>query len=64
MNVKIARIKKKLTQGQVCETVGICRSVLSRIENGNDMNVSKELMLKLAATLDADVQTLFFSEES
>lgn len=64
MNVKIARLKKKLTQQQVCEAVRISRSILSRIENGDDMKASKELMLKLAAVLDTDVQTLFFSEDN
>ncbi len=61
MNVMIARKKKKLTQKQICEAVGISRSVLSKIENGEDMRVPKELMLKLAEALDTDVQTLFFS---
>lgn len=64
MNVKIARIKKKLTQEQVCEVIGIGRTTLSRIENGKDSNVSKEIMLKLAAVLDSSVMHLFFSDEN
>lgn len=63
MNVKIARIKKKLTQDQVCEAVGIGRTTLSRIENGKDLNVSKEVMLKLAEILESSVMYLFFSDE-
>lgn len=63
MNVMIARKRKQLTQDQVCEKVGIGRSTLSKIENGKDLNVTKELMLKLAEALETDVQTLFFSEE-
>lgn len=63
MNVMIARKRKKLTQDQVCEAVGIGRTTLSRIENGKDANVSKEVMLKLASVLDTTVDYLFFSEE-
>lgn len=62
MNVMIARKRKKLTQQQVCEATGVCRSILSRIENGNDKNISKEVMLKLAAVLDSSVTELFFAE--
>ena len=63
MNVMIARKKKKLTQDQVCKEVGISRAYLSKIENGHDSNVSKEVMLKLANALDSTVEYLFFSEE-
>lgn len=63
MNVMIARKKKHLTQDQVCEAVGISRPYLSRIENGKDTKVTKELMLKLASVLDTSVQYLFFSED-
>lgn len=61
-NIMVARKKKKLTQAQLCEKVGICRKSLSEIENGKDLNVTKELMIKLAEALETDVQTLFFSE--
>lgn len=64
MNVMIARKRKKLTQDQVCEAAGIGRSTLSKIENGKDANVSKEVMLKLASVLDCTVEFLFFSEEN
>ena len=64
MNVMIARKKMKLTQDQVCEAAEISRSTLSKIENGKDSNVSKEIMLKLASVLDSTVEYLFFSEES
>lgn len=59
----IARKRKKLTQDQVCEAAGISRTYLSKIENGKDAHVSKEVMLKLASVLDASVHYLFFSDE-
>lgn len=63
LNVMIARKRKKLTQNQVCEAAGISRPYLSKIENGKDATVSKEIMLKLASVLDSTVEYLFFSEE-
>ncbi len=63
MNVKLARIKQRLTQEELCKRVGICRSQLSRIENGNDHKVTKEVMLKLSQELHTDIQCLFFSKE-
>ena len=63
LNVMIARKRKKLTQDQVCEATGISRAYLSKIENGKDAHVSKEVMLKLASVLDSTVDYLFFSEE-
>lgn len=62
MNVMIARKKKKLTQAEVCKAVGIGRSTLSKIENGQDKDVSKEVMIKLANVLGSTVEYLFFSE--
>lgn len=62
-NVMVARKKKKLTQDQLCEKVGICRKSLSEIENGKINKVTRETMVKLAEALETDVQTLFFSEE-
>lgn len=62
MNVKFARTRLKLTQKELCEKVGISRSILSRIENGRDDKVTKDLMLKLADALQSSVEKLFFEE--
>lgn len=63
MNVMIARKKKRFTQDYVCEKVKISRSTLSKIENGKDANVTKDVMLRLSKVLEVSVQELFFSEE-
>lgn len=63
MNVMIARKRKKLTQDQVCEAVGIGRSTLSKIENGKDLGVTKELMIKISNYLGVSIQELFFSDQ-
>lgn len=63
MNLKLARIKKGLTQRQLGKLVGLSNVTISHIENSNSDNVTKSIMLKIAKALDATVQELFFDEE-
>lgn len=62
INLKIARIKSGLTQGDLCKKVNIGRVTLSKLENGEG-NPSRDLMLKLSEALGVSVQELFFSDE-
>ncbi len=62
LNLKIARIKKNLTQVELAERVGVTSKYLSQLETGTAKNPSKSLMEKLAEALDSTVQVLFFSE--
>lgn len=63
MNVKIARIKKGLTQAELCKIVKTSPKKLVDIERGNYDNVTKSLMERIAKALDTTAQKLFFSEE-
>lgn len=63
LNLKIARIKKGMKQGELCKIVGISRSTLSLLENDKIANPSKDLMIKLSKALDVPVMELFFSDE-
>ena len=60
MNVKIARIKKEMTQEELAIATGICRTIISRIEKGNYNKLRFDNMKKLAAVLDCTVGELFF----
>ena len=62
MNLKLARIKKGLTQRQLGKMVGLSNVTISHIEKGY-CDVTKSIMLKIAKALDATVQELFFDEE-
>ena len=62
MNVKIARIKKGLTQAELCKMVKTSPKKLVEIERGNYDNVTKSLMERIAKALESTVE-LFFSEE-
>ena len=63
MNVKLARIKAGLTQVELCRIVKTSPKKLVSIERGDDENVTKGLMIKIAKALNSDVQTLFFNKQ-
>lgn len=63
MNVKIARIKKGLTQQELCKIVKTSPKKLVEIERGHYEKVTKELMEKIAVALDSTIQELFFDEK-
>ncbi len=62
MEVKIARIRKGLTQAELRKIVGVSPSTLVKIERGDYDNVRIGLAKKIAKALDADVKELFFKE--
>lgn len=63
MEVKIARIKKGLTQQELCKIVKTSPKKLVEIERGNYDKVTKELMIKFSKALNTSVQDLFFNED-
>ncbi|MDK0764064.1 helix-turn-helix transcriptional regulator [Clostridium perfringens] len=63
MKVKIARIKKGITQQQLCKIVKTSPKKLVAIERGNYDMVTIGLAKKIAKALDTTVKELFFSEE-
>lgn len=62
LNVKIARLRIDKKQYEVANEVGISSQYLRLIETGKATNPSKEVMEKLAKSLDSTVGDLFFSE--
>lgn len=62
MNVKIARIKKGLTQKQLREIVNISPNKLVQIEKGNYSNVTYDQVVKISKALDSTPQELFFKD--
>ena len=61
MNIKIARIKKGLTQKELRELVKIAPKTLINIERGNFNNVTYSQMLRFSKALETSVQELFFT---
>lgn len=61
LNVKIARLKKGLTQEQLAELMNIHLTYIARIETGK-INMSLAKILELANTLNIDINKLLFIE--
>ena len=52
------RRKKKLTQKQLAELIGVTQSYISKIEQGNVKSLTIGKLLKLAKVLDVEPEKL------
>ena len=59
-NLKVARVKKKLTQRQLAELVGVSVSTINRIETGKQV-LRVDMLNKLANILEVPVNELLES---
>ena len=59
-NLKVARIKKKLTQRQLAELVGVSVSTINRIETGKQV-LRVDMLNKLVNILEVPVNELLES---
>ena len=57
LNLKVARVKKKLTQRQLAELVGVSVSTVNRIETGIQI-LKIDMLNKLANVLEIPVNEL------
>ncbi|ELC8373636.1 helix-turn-helix transcriptional regulator [Clostridium perfringens] len=62
MEIKLARIKKNLTQKELAEKLGITPQYLRLIEL-DKIDIKKSLMIKLSMILEISIQDLFFKED-
>ena len=61
LNVKIARLKKGLTQEQLAEMMGIHLTYIAKIETGK-INMSLGKILEISKTLKTDINKLLYIE--
>lgn len=61
MKVKIARIRKGLTQAQLCKIVKTSPKKLVEIERGNYANINISLAKRISNALDEEFENLFLS---
>ena len=59
-NLKVSRVKKKLTQRQLAELVGVSVSTINRIETGKQV-LRVDMLNKLANILEVPVNELLES---
>ena len=62
LNVKIARMKKGLTQEQLSEMMHVHLTYLAKIETGK-INMSLGKILELAKVLNIDINKLLYIEQ-
>lgn len=62
-DLKIARIKKGLTQRQLVEISGVGLTSITKIEKHGIENTTVATLRKLADALDTSVEELFFNEK-
>ncbi|EPY6472266.1 helix-turn-helix transcriptional regulator [Clostridium sporogenes] len=62
MDVKLARIKKGLTQTQLCKMLKISKTTLVKIEKGNYECIKIGLAKEIAKVLDSTVEELFLND--
>ncbi|MHC1720830.1 MAG: helix-turn-helix transcriptional regulator [Clostridiaceae bacterium] len=58
MEVKLARIKKHMTQEELCKVLKISKTTLGNIERGNFDNMKIGLAKKISKTLDIPIEKL------
>ena len=57
LNLKVARVKKGLTQKELAELIGVSPSMINRIETGKQIP-KVDILLKLAEILEVSVEEL------
>ena len=60
--VKYYRENAKLTQMELAEKSGVSRNTISLLETQEDVNVTYDIMTKIAKALEAKVPAIFFEE--
>ena len=63
MNVKIARIKKGLSQRDLAKLCGVCQNAIVKIEKGEIDTMLVQNLKKVAEVLEVDFVKLFFSND-
>lgn len=61
MELRIARIRKRMTQEELARKTGICRNIISRAENGDISKLNVKQIKKIVEVLEVSAEKLFFS---
>lgn len=57
--VKEYRVEQNLTQEELAKKANVSRYLISRIENGDDVNITKNTMLSIAEALNSNESDIF-----
>ena len=59
MNLKVAMVIKGFTQERLAEKSGVCRTIISRLEQNKGDNIKNDTKNKIADALNFTVDELF-----
>ena len=59
MELRIAKMRKRMTQEELAGKTGISRNLISKAENGNISKLNIEKMEKISRVLEISVRELF-----
>lgn len=57
--IKEKRLKREMTQEELSKRSGVSRYIISQLENGVDVNITKETMIAIANALGYKVSSIF-----
>lgn len=63
-NIKEYREKLNMTQIELAKKSEISRYLISQLENGEDVNITKKTMVQIATALNANVLEIFLFQLS
>ena len=63
MNLKVARVIKGFTQERLAEKSGVCRTIISRLEQNKGDNIKNDTKNKIADALNFTVDELFNKDD-
>lgn len=65
MGYKIKEFREDLnmSQEELSEKSGVCRTTISSLENGTEKNTSTKTLLKIARALGTTVDRIFFADD-
>lgn len=61
--LRMARLEKEMTQGELADVIGVTRQTIGLIEAGN-YNPTLNLCISICKVLDKTLDELFWEEES
>ena len=61
--IRDVRIKKGMSQAELCEKSGVCRATLWALETNRKYTTTTKTLQKIANALDTTIDAIFYDED-